>query len=155
MNKKWGIFILCTLCLLIGCKPAAAPITIEEEANIQGADPIEGTFTGKTDQGEDFTLWVENINGTLTVTRILYNSKLTGNGWSVTITRYQGVDCNFAIQAGQFMGIINEYNSKIEISGVFTSASIVIGRLRETMTHEQVEYGTAVADVTFEAELSH
>lgn len=155
MKRKWGILILCILCLFIGCKPAAAPITTEKETNIQGVDPVEGTFTGKTDQGEDFTLWVDNLNGTLTVTRILYNSKLTGSGWSVTVTRYQGVDCNFIIQAGQFMGFITEHNSNIEINGVFTTPSTVLGRLRETLTHEQVEYGTAVADITFEAELTH
>ena len=149
--KKILAILFCLLFLLSACKP---PTSTEEVENGPIVNPSTGFYEGKTDQGEDISVWVEEINGNITVTGFLYNITLQGDGWSSKITYYQKINCNLPVDAGEFMGYLemSDPGDTAEVSGVFTSNTAVIGRLRHTSQHESTQYGSATADIEFEVE---
>lgn len=156
--KKLTIFLFCLVLLLSACKPTPTdepdPPEQGEQPAVSSGTPTAGFYEGTTDQDEDISIWVEDLNGTLTVTGFLYNITLQGDGWSSKVTYYQKIGCNLAVEGGKFLGYLdmNSPRDTVEVSGVFTSDTTIVGRLRHTSQHEQAQFGSATADIEFEAE---
>lgn len=118
----------------------------------QASDPRPGSFTGKTSQGNDFTLVVKNTPNGLAVTSVQYKVKVSGSGWSVTIDYVQPLDCLLYIKEGRFSGSVelNGTDTPAEFSGAFFEDRLVEGRFKQTKQHPQ-GLGDGTADVTFKA----
>jgi len=124
-------------------------------SNKTASDPTPGTFSGKTSQGNIFTLVVKNTPNGLAVTSVQYKVKVSGSGWSVTIDYVQPLDCLLYIKEGRFSGSVelNGTDAPAEFSGAFFEEKLVEGRFKQTKEHPQ-GLGSGTADVTFSADRS-
>mgnify|MGYP001101810664 CR=1 FL=1 len=155
--KKLSIILFCLILLLSACETSTPEVTeaVEsDQTSDDGINPQGGFYEGTTDQDEKMSIWVEDINGTVTVTGFLYNITLQGDGWSSEVTQYQKIDCNLAVEDGKFIGYLdmNNPSDTVEVSGLFSEDTIIVGQLRHTSQHAQPEYGSATADIKFDAE---
>lgn len=156
MKKLW-IILFCLVLLLSACKPTPTeePEPPEEEHTVpEEVNPTAGFYEGTTDQNEKISIWVEEINGAITVTGFLYDITLQGDGWSSEVSWYQKIGCDLAVGDGRFMGYLDlsDPGDTAEVSGVFTGDTTIVGRLRHTSQHEQAQFGSATADIEFSAE---
>jgi len=155
--KKLSVILLGLILLLSACKPTPTQESESRQSDQTGSgsdNPMAGFYEGTTDQGEIISIWVENVNGTLTVTGFLYNITLQGDGWSSKVSYFQKIGCNLLVEDGKFMGYLDLTGpgDTAEVSGLFSDDTIIVGRLRHTSQHEQPQFGSATADIEFEAE---
>ena len=47
---------------------------------------------------------------------------------------------------------LNDPGDTAEVSGLFSDDTTIVGRLRHTSQHEQPQFGSATADIEFDAE---
>lgn len=155
MKKLW-IILFCLVLLLSACKPTPTEVPESpetEQAVPEVVNPTAGFYEGTTDQDEKISIWVEEIDGAITVTGFLYDITLQGDGWSSEVSWYQKIGCDLAVGDGRFMGYLDlsDPGDTAEVSGLFTGDTTIVGRLRHTSQHEQAQFGSATADIEFEA----
>lgn len=153
--KKLKVFLLCWILLLSACKPTPTeePESPPDEQTVaEIVNPMVGFYEGTTDQDKKISIWVEEIDGAITVTGFLYDITIQGTGWSSELFWYQKIDCKLPVESGKFMGYLEMSNpgDTAEVSGLFSSDTTIVGRLRHTHRDEQV--GSATADIEFEAQ---
>lgn len=152
--KKLKVFLLCWVLLLSACEPTPTQepeSPTDEPAVSEIVNPIVGFYEGTTDQDKKISIWVEEIDGAITVTGFLYDITIQGTGWTSDLFWYKKIDCQLPVEFGKFMGYLemSDTGDTAEVSGLFSSDTTIVGRLRHTHRDEQV--GSATADVEFEA----